>query len=270
MDQILSNIVEVCSFIIVSLGIVQNSYLIVLIILCTKTIYNYITLQKTYRFFDVNNFLMRKWISFSTSCAEIHVNSKHKLLGNTMFCSFFFFLKVLLLSNTFLPVSHVPVLVAEKQLLFLASLNTNIAQRLLLFSIKQINLTLREQNPSIHSMSSLVFYCTWQGQIILVIIHSYVTEMFNFATACSILILCHTWWKTVEVYCPLFSHKAASQWFIGYYRSNERGTWFSSYFKGLFSLCTPPLTAYALYNFIHLDGTSPSVTSVAHITQCDW
>lgn len=47
MDQILSNTMEVCSFIIVSLVIVQNSYLTVSIALCTKTIYNYITLQKT-------------------------------------------------------------------------------------------------------------------------------------------------------------------------------------------------------------------------------
>lgn len=89
MDQILSNTMEVCFFIIVSLGIVQNSYFIVSIILCTKTIYNYITLQKTCWFFDVNNFLIRKWISFPT-CAEIHVNSKHKLLGDAMFLGGFF------------------------------------------------------------------------------------------------------------------------------------------------------------------------------------
>lgn len=88
MEQILSNTMEVCSFITVSLGIVQNSYLTVSIILCTKTIYNYITRQKTCWFFDVN-FLMRKWISFPT-CAEIHVNSKHKILWKVMFCSFFF------------------------------------------------------------------------------------------------------------------------------------------------------------------------------------
>lgn len=50
-DQILSNTMEVCSLIIVSLGIVQNSYLTVSIILWTKTIYNYITLQKNLLFF---------------------------------------------------------------------------------------------------------------------------------------------------------------------------------------------------------------------------
>lgn len=47
MVQILSNTMEVFFFIIVSLGIVQNSYFIVSIILCIKTIYNYIILQKT-------------------------------------------------------------------------------------------------------------------------------------------------------------------------------------------------------------------------------
>lgn len=87
MGEILSNTMEVCSFIIVNLGIVQNSYLTVSIILCSKTIYSYITLQKT--FFDVNNFLMRKLVSFPTSCAEIPVNSKHKLLWNAMFWGFF-------------------------------------------------------------------------------------------------------------------------------------------------------------------------------------
>lgn len=102
-DQTLSDTMEVCSFIIVSLGRVQNSYLTVSITLCTKTIYNYITLQKTWGFFDVNNFLMRKWISFPTSCAEIHVNSKHKLLWNAMFCSF---LKVLLHLNVYYISAH--------------------------------------------------------------------------------------------------------------------------------------------------------------------
>lgn len=73
--QILSNTMEVCSFITVSLGIVQNTYLTVSIILCSKTIYNYITLQKTCWFFYVNSFLMRKRISFPNSCAEVHVSS---------------------------------------------------------------------------------------------------------------------------------------------------------------------------------------------------
>lgn len=77
-----------------------------------------------------------------------------------MVFSFFFFLKVLLLSTAFLPISHVPIIVAEKQLLFSASLNTDITQRLLLLFIKLINLALPEQNPSIQGMSTLVFYCT--------------------------------------------------------------------------------------------------------------
>lgn len=94
------------------------------------------------------------------------------------------------MSTTFLPISHVPILVAEKQLLFSASLNTDITQRLLLFFIKLINLALPEQNPSIQGMSSLVFYCTWQGQVILVINTSLCDRdtyhLFNFTTACSV------------------------------------------------------------------------------------
>lgn len=176
------------------------------------------------------------------------------------------------MSTTFLPISHIPILVAEKQLLFSASLNTDITQRLLVFFIKLINLALPEQNPSIQGMSSLVFYCTWQGQVILVI-NKYIPVWQGYIPPVqfhhSLLCLCYTWWKTVEVYCQLFNHKAALQQFIGYYCSKERGTWFFNYFEGLFSLCTP-LTGYALYNFFHLVGTSPSDTSMAHITQCDW
>lgn len=58
MDQIISNTMEVCSFVTVNLGIVQNSYLTVSIFSVLKLFT--ITLQKTGWFLDVNNFLMRK------------------------------------------------------------------------------------------------------------------------------------------------------------------------------------------------------------------